>query len=317
MRVTLVALLVASCASAPRSTPSSAPSTKPTTVPAEPNTEPPARTAALFSFQTGFWINLHLDLVAAALEDGTTGDAGWDAATATYRKHKERSLLFDAEWRALTNRIRDAKQDSELPAELREALTKAAPFFRSTRWSERQTCAAKLRTRLEEGIDDHGEAIHRSLENVYATPWPAEPIPVALTGYAWWTGAYTTTGPTRITMACDNDRHEGTLALEIVFHEASHALVDTVEARIEKAFTAKGASAPKQLWHAVLFYATGEVVERHVSGHTSYAETHGLYTRGSFAPFHAAMQATLADDVTRDQISDEALQSLVAEIASP
>lgn len=103
---------------------------------------------------------------------------------------------------------------------------------------------------------------------------------VDIAAFAGSTGAYTMLEPTHITIASGDKRHLGDTALEMLFHEASHSLVQRIEQSIARACRAQGKPIPATLWHAVLFYSTGELTRRHHGDHyTPYAYQHGLYER--------------------------------------
>jgi hypothetical protein len=66
----------------------------------------------------------------------------------------------------------------------------------------------------------------------------------------------------------------------MLFHEASHTT-------FSKIFQTMGSEAKAQnklyrrrdLWHAVLFYTVGTMVERRIPGYTQYAVKNGLFER--------------------------------------
>lgn len=71
------------------------------------------------------------------------------------------------------------------------------------------------------------------------------------------------------------------MAIEILFHEASHLLSDPIEHTITEACAAKGRTVPPTLWHAILFYMTGELVRRQLGpDYVPYADRNQLWTRG-------------------------------------
>ena len=66
----------------------------------------------------------------------------------------------------------------------------------------------------------------------------------------------------------DHPEARARAALEIVFHEASHILMargDPVQEAIKDATATLGLSPPRDLWHVVLFYLTGEAVREVVA----------------------------------------------------
>jgi hypothetical protein len=88
----------------------------------------------------------------------------------------------------------------------------------------------------------------------------------------------------------------------MLFHEASHALADGVNEAIARHCRDLDKPIPRDLWHALLFYTTGELVRREVANspapapapgdaanagasaspaaYTPYAVRNGLYDHG-------------------------------------
>jgi hypothetical protein len=68
--------------------------------------------------------------------------------------------------------------------------------------------------------------------------------------------------------------------LEVLFHEASYALIFEVRDSLSREAQAQGRVLRREdLWHALLFYTTGEIVRRHLDGYTPYAIKLRLYDR--------------------------------------
>ena len=124
------------------------------------------------------------------------------------------------------------------------------------------------------------DVLEKELATVYATDWPSTPIRTDVAEYASYAGAYTTLGPAHITVSSVNPGNQADAALEILFHEASHALVARLRNTLASEARARNKLFPRRdFWHAVLFYTTGEVVRRHLDGYTPYAMKNGLYER--------------------------------------
>ena len=73
-------------------------------------------------------------------------------------------------------------------------------------------------------------------------------------------GAYTTLDPLRVTIASTDPRNQGPEALEVLFHEASHDIARPVEAAITRECRQRDKPIPRDLWHALIFFTTGEVL---------------------------------------------------------
>src|SRR5260370_15669856 len=74
-------------------------------------------------------------------------------------------------------------------------------------------------------------------------------------------GAYTTLDPLRVTIASTDPRNQGPAALEVLFHEASHGIATPVEQTIARECRQRDKPIPRDLWHALIFYTTGEVIK--------------------------------------------------------
>jgi len=107
----------------------------------------------------------------------------------------------------------------------------------------------------------HGETIAHDLARAYRIAWPTEPFPVDVTRYANWAGAYSTMNPTtHVVVSSVDARNAGAIGLETLFHEASHVLVRPVRNALAAELNAQRKSADS-LWHALLFFTTGDAVE--------------------------------------------------------
>ncbi len=114
--------------------------------------------------------------------------------------------------------------------------------------------------------------------------------------YANWAGAYTTVDPLRVTISSLDQRNQGAQALEVLFHEGSHGIAEAVQTAIIRECRQRDKPIPRDLWHALVFYTTGEVIRTVLAGYsatqgdkggsvpgngyTAYAVREGLYQRG-------------------------------------
>jgi hypothetical protein len=240
----------------------------------------------LFDFHSGFWLNLHHFLFEQA-SAGTPPDAvapTWDAAVDYYRKqviphdllsdeaalvNQRLSLLESGDWR-----------DEGISTELASILQAAAPLYRERWWPEHDRGNRAWIAAAGPLISAHGEALKNEFIRIYGTPWPAEPIRTDVAEYTNWAGAYTTLDPAHITISSTNPAYRGAAALEMVFHEASHALVGNLSNTLDTEARAQNKLYRRNdFWHAILFYTAGEMVRRRMESYVPYADKNGLYTR--------------------------------------
>ncbi len=249
-----------------------------------------------FRFQSGFWINLHHFLFQQALESAAGEPiasmpltpmhaAAWSRALGYYKEAFEGKDLLQPDMAAIKNALSDSGNDPSLEKrnldpDIIEALEAAAPVYRTLWRREHDPSNRAWIRRLRPLVTEHEKVLKKRLATVYATAWPERAIRTDIVFHANWAGAYTTLYPTRITIASGNPNQSAVEGLEMLFHEASHALIGTIREAIGERTRSLGKLLPRRtLWHAVLFYSTGEIVRRRIPGYTPYALEHGLWER--------------------------------------
>jgi len=206
-----------------------------------------------------------------------------------------RDLLFDGDMVNINNRLAEWEKQpdvsqSGLRAPLIAALSKAAPVYRAHWWPEHDRVNREWIGVMDPRVRQTGPALLARLAVVYQAQWPAANIWVDVSHYAGRVGAYTSDDPLHVTISSADPRNQGDSGFEILFHEASHGLTRHVEEAIARECRARNKPIPRDLWHAVLFYTTGEVVKRVLAEeqlrkgagaqtYTPYAYREGLYAR--------------------------------------
>jgi hypothetical protein len=278
-----------------------------------------------FEFRSGLWINLHHTLWRQAELPGVevlnAAEAqAWNAALRHYGAGLSgRDLLRDEGMIEIKNRLaaaasHDTLQGAGLDPELAALLEAAAAVYRTRWWPEHDLKNRQWIAAIEPLVARHGAELARDLATAYQTAWPDGPVPVDVTTYGDRYGAYTTLNPTHITIASQDARNQGPTGLEIVFHEASHALVRRISESILAECKRQGKVLPRDdLWHAVLFYTTGQAVRRVLEGHVPYAYRFGLYDRAwpMYRPHLEGVWQTYLDGQTP---FDQAVARLVAAV---
>ncbi len=289
----------------------------------------------VFELHSGFWINLHHTLyhearqrTAAPSPDKSSKTSGpalhtepdakptltpadqhqWDDAVAYYvSNYAAKDLLFSTELIQLKDQLGDFEDcdelsgrkrkfcDAGLPAKLTQVLEAAAPIYRAHLWPDHDRANRRWIMRVAPLVREQGVGLSERLADIYQTRWPREKIRVDVTGYANWTGAYTTADPLRVTISSLDSRNQGAEALEVLFHEGSHGIAEPVQAAIIRECRQRDKAIPRDLWHALVFYTTGEVIRPVLGsssatagdqdgggpgGYTPYALREGLYQRG-------------------------------------
>ncbi len=304
----------------------------------------------LFEFHSGFWINLHhflyrqaqlsepqkgahnLSLTKTDADELQRLSAGerdtWNEALSYYSQFiAKRDLLFDDALIQTKDQLEDAETSSDLanvtvPQELKAALLKAAPIYRKHWWARHDSENREWINQVEPLIEHHGPALSARLSRIYEEPWPQYPVRVDAVAYANWAGAYTTIEPTRPTISTADPANQGAAALEIVFHETSHGMMDKVMEAMRAAETNLNAhrSGPAfhsgSVWHAVLFYTAGELVAEQIPGYTPYAEKNGLWLRAWPAPDRTVIEQDWKPHMSGSVTLQQSLTKLVSDLAS-
>jgi len=287
----------------------------------------------VFELHSGFWINLHHSLYQEARERKERSQKEKDARdsqkfskssadtkpalTAAERKiwneavsfyvaaYADKDLQFSTELAQLKDQLGDFEDcdelsgrvrkfcDAGLPPQLTQILESAAPVYRARIWPEQDRANRGWIARVSPLVISQGVAISERLAEIYQARWPRQKIRVDVTSYASWAGAYTTTDPLRVTISSLDTRNQGTPALEVLFHEASHGIAEPVQAAIIRECRQRDKAIPRDLWHALVFYTTGEVIrpilaasvpsdgsiKGSAQGYTPYAIREGIYQR--------------------------------------
>jgi hypothetical protein len=198
----------------------------------------------------------------------------WDEAVSYYiANYADKDLLFSTELVLLKNQLGDfetceelsgAKKktcDAGLPAKLTQILDAAGPVYRAHRWSADDRANRAWIKRVAPLVREQGVGLSHRLADIYQTRWPTERIRVDVSAVANNAGAYTTLDPLRVTIASTDARNQGSAALEVLFHEASHGIATPVEQAITRECRQRDKPIPRDLWHALIFYTTGEVIK--------------------------------------------------------
>jgi hypothetical protein len=232
----------------------------------------------------------------------------WDEAVAYYAaNYADKDLLFTTELIQLKDQLGDFEDcdelsgrkrkfcDAGLPANLTQVLEAAAPVYRAHPWPEHDRANRRWILQVAPLVREQGVGLSERLADIYQTRWPHEKIRVDVVAYANWAGAYTTVDPLRVTISSLDPRNQGPQALEVLFHEGSHGIAGAVQAAIIRECRQRDKPIPRDLWHALVFYTTGEVIRTVLTsssgsgekgdgvprnGYSAYAVREGLYQRG-------------------------------------
>ena len=303
--------------------------------------EPAARPAALpdaavvgrYLLQSNAWVNLHQRLLHEA-RFGTPPPAAlageelarWQQAAGEYRAYVgNRHPLFDRELIALNAALSETA-GPELPAGLpppaAAALKAAMPLYRAAQWEEDDRVNRFWIALAERLLAAAAEELAEAHAKVYGVPFPTR-IRVDVTSFGGQFGAYTVgEGESAHAVIASTDPGcQGFAALECLMHEPSHAIVGAetgaIGTDVVRLGKELGVRPPWNLWHAILFYTSGELTRRAfarrgVQGYQPYML--GMYEgpfRGLRQPLETHWQACLDGKLSRA----EAIRRILAETA--
>src|ERR1051325_11611816 len=275
----------------------------------------------LFSFEAdGFWLNLHHFLYVLSRAQAGAPDSKraavinapidqadglnhlsdaekkvWaDAVTFYANGPGKMDILFDTAAVDITNALRVPPQAPasalKIDPALRATLERAAPIYRRLWWPRQQKANNDRVRELTRQLEEHGDQIRAYLTRVYQQEWPAGGHMVNVSGYANWAGAYSTSRGNLIVIASLDPQVNGYLALESVFHEASHQWDDAMIARLLR-LSKENQTPPLRngLTHAIIWYTVNEAVKSRVPLHRGWAETLGMWNQNPNRAFKAGL----------------------------
>jgi|SRR5579863_2907453 len=247
-----------------------------------------------FDFHSGFWVNLHHTLYnqAAGIKAGRTPNlsalsateaTAWNAALDYYERNLAEKDFLEPSMTEINTALAKAGnapslKGAHVPEPLSQLLEQAAPVYRAQWWAEHDRKNHQWIDEVTPLIAQYESALKPALARAYDTPWPKGRIHVEMSYYTTGASAYTSIFPTLITVSSWSQRNVGPAGLETVFHEAGHALVLKIRGEISAAQQRRGRKpAYVDLWHALMFYTTGELVKQQVPALVPYAIKYGMW----------------------------------------
>ena len=240
----------------------------------------------------------------------------WRRAVDFYRTHlAEHDLLFGRDMVDLRNALarggpdevrRAMKLESgtqgaigALPAKLPDVLEGALPIYRAHLWPAHDRRNRAWVADVLPTLERLAPALAPGVVRAYGGAWPqgedGDGLRIGVSVHAGWAGAYSSWHPDHIVISSTSAAHaanpdsegEGYIAVESLFHEASHsrALGQELNPMTERAFQAAGLDEPPDgLWHGLLFYTAGELTRQALAargepGYVGYALRYGLTDR--------------------------------------
>jgi hypothetical protein len=304
----------------------------------------PAAVAALFSFHSNFWVNLHQVLLhEARLQVGKPDrpvestpplsapgmskedQAAWDAAVSFYathfgtrRQHGDDELIDINEALAAQPDAGAPLNPAGLPAEVVPVLQSAALVYRKYWWPAESAVNEAWLASQQQRVQDIGPRLAAAMTKDLHQPWPKVPIRVDVCYYVAELGhAFTITDPPHTTFSSSGPSTQGLSGFELLFHESSHTYADT----LMNALAAEGGKQHKDvgdLWHATLFYTSGVELRRLLpaseqAGFTPYAYQYDVY-RGRWLPYRHVLETDWQAYLDGKTSFDAAIHGMVADL---
>jgi hypothetical protein len=287
-----------------------------------------------YRLQSNPWVNLHQRLLyearfgespPAALADADL--ARWKAAVESYRAFLGmRSPIVDAELKSLNAALSatsSATLPDTIPKTARDALEKSMPLYRA-QWETDDRANRFWISVAEPLLASAGEELAEAHTKAYGVAFPTH-IRVDVCSFGWEFGSYTVGegDSAHVVIASTVAGNQGFASLEMLMHEPSHAIVapasGAIGADLARISAELGIRPDSYLWHAILFYTSGELTRRALAsrGVPDYRPVIlGMYERG-FRDFRQALethwQAYLDGKLTRDA----AIRKILIETAPP
>jgi hypothetical protein len=288
-----------------------------------------------YRLQSNPWVNLHQRLLHEARFEtpppaALSGEdlSKWKKAVETYRAFLgKRNPIFDHEligMNAALSATSSAEPPDSIPRAALGALEAAMPLYRAVQWEEDDRANRFWIAVAEPMLVSAGEELADAHAKTYAMPFPKR-ILVDVSPFAWEFGAYTVgEGESAHAVVSSTDPgYQGFAALEMLMHEPSHAIVapasGAIGADLARAARELGIKPYSYLWHAILFYTSGELTRRALAmrGVRDYRPSiAGMYERG-FRGFKQALEAHWQAYLDGKVSREVAIRQILIETAPP
>jgi hypothetical protein len=218
----------------------------------------------------------------------------WDNAVDYYREnHSMKDLQINVDLILLKDQLGDFEDcdeltgkkrpmcDAGLPGKEGAVLESVAAIYRAHWWPDQNRANRRWVARVAPLVREQGVGLSERLAEIYQSKWPKEKIRVEVCAYANAAGAYTTLDPLRVTISSVDPRNQGPEALDVLFHESSHGLALPVQNAIARECRQRDKPIPRNLWHALIYYTTTEVLRPILQGANSENFTPALKSQGN------------------------------------
>jgi hypothetical protein len=292
-----------------------------------------ASAQARWQLQSNVWVNLHQRLMYEARFGPVkplADNEQWKSAIEKYRAFLgKRNPIVDEELKAMNAALsatKGAKLPGSIPHAAAAALESAMPLYRANQWPEDDRINRFWISVAEPLLASAGEELVAAHEKAYGRAFPKR-ILVDVTSYGWEFGAYTVPlgadGAHVVMQSQDNPGGEGFYALESMLHEPSHVIVDdrsgAIGEDLVRVTKETGIRPYSNLWHAILFYTSGELTRRALDRrgiHDYKPIILQMYDRG-FRGFRQSLETHWQAYLDGKESREAAIRQIVIETAPP
>lgn len=288
-----------------------------------------------YRLQSNPWVNLHQRLMHEArfatpppAELAGEDLAAWKKSVESYGKFLgKRSWIFDAELTAMNDALSSTaglKLPGSIPKAAADVLNKAMPLYRKAQWEKDDRANRFWMAVAEPLLISAGDELAEAHSRVYGVPFPTR-ILVDVSPLAGEFGAYTVGegASAHVVVTSTEPGYQGFRALEMLMHEPSHAIVDAGNAAIGNELNAAskelGIRPMANLWHAILFYTSGELTRRSLAkrGVSDYQPVVlEMYDRG-FRGFRKSLETHWQAYLDGKGTREAAIRQILIETAPP
>lgn len=248
----------------------------------------------------------------------------WYRALSYYQtEYGGRSLVFDDEMNALDNALADGVP----PSRLKTVLDAVSSIYRETLWPIHDSLNRNRIARWRAELAEFGPSFWPQLSSLYQQSWQSIPYRISVVANTDRFGAFSISGTGdrfwHIVTSSYDHSSAGLSGVEIIAHEASHSIVGpgqgAIGASITKACAALARPEPNDLWHAVIMYMPGVVIQRLAARagmkYTLAFVDNGVFTR-AYPRYYAAFKQHLRPYIEGRATLSEALRATVAEVVA-
>jgi hypothetical protein len=169
-----------------------------------------------------------------------------------------------------------------------KALKSFQPIYERLYWEEHDKRNKEWIEELVPRLDRFGKQIKTKLEQIFDGSLFSQKSHLISVVYKPGTrqGAYTSSRSLQSVINSTDEYYLNWYALELTFHEISHAISVNRQSKlyksIESEFNSNGLESEIAIWHPILFYTVGEVVKKAISNHNPkyipYADINNIFT---------------------------------------